>query len=64
MAIWDNLPDVNLNDFAFDIPGYDLDTKDLIIFALAIGKILLLILFIMACKARRRSASKLHLKWV
>ncbi|DBA37244.1 TPA_asm: P6 [Zea alphacytorhabdovirus 1] len=60
----DFIPDLNAEDFTFDIPGYDYDRRDLVIFVLALLKALLIIALIIVCKSRRKSGSKLHMKWV
>ncbi|DBA36952.1 TPA_asm: P6 [Artemisia alphacytorhabdovirus 3] len=64
MAITDLFPDMNAEEYLFEIPGYDMDKKDMIIFALAVGKIILIIITIILCKSRRNKPSKLHMKWI
>ncbi|QBS46635.1 P6 protein [Raspberry vein chlorosis virus] len=52
------------DEVVMDIPGYQFTTKDMIIFILAIGKVMLIILLFIVCKSRQAKQGRLRMKWI
>nr|QBS46643.1 P6 protein [Raspberry vein chlorosis virus] len=58
------LDQVQGDEVILDVPGYQFTAKDMIIFILAVGKVMLIILLFIVCKSRQAKQGKLRMKWV
>ncbi|QED42816.1 protein 6 [Medicago cytorhabdovirus A] len=51
------------DEVAFEIPGYDVTTKDMLIFVMAVCKVILLIIVYILFKTRMRQPGKMRIRW-